>query len=362
MRQFKLREEKSFIKILKEPPLEKKKVNWSRRVYLSIFLLLASLVVRRAYNANMIIQANGQIDLPKQTVKFPNDIKILEVNTVEGAEVCQGDTLFRYQIMGDQIAEAKLSLRESTDADWIIKEQLHLTKKIQINKVLITQKAQQVNYLTMVEKQKEALVIGGVHAEYSSYSQVLSQKFKVESDMELLKAESDVLRRHLGVLNRQMKIHATASQGELGIYHEVKDFVSPIDGVVSDIFHTVNEICYKKEEMVTIHQMKGATINTYFDPTEVQHLGVGDIVEIEFPDHTISRGIISKFYVSTYAVPSEFQKKYEPTERNIVAEVSPLDKADERAWNSFYKMEVKVQKLRYNLLAFIGRCNSRVRL
>jgi len=94
MRQFKLREEKSFVKILKEPPAAKPKVNWSRRVYIAIFLVVAFLFIKRIYNANMIIFANGQIDLPKQTVKFPNDIKLLELNIKEGSQVCQGDTLF----------------------------------------------------------------------------------------------------------------------------------------------------------------------------------------------------------------------------------------------------------------------------
>jgi len=72
------------------------------------------------------------------------------------------------------------------------------------------------------------------------------------------------------------------------------------------------------------------------------------MVTIEFPDKTESLGIISKFFVSTYAVPSEFQKKYEPTERNIVAEIVPFNKQDDLAWNSYYKMEVNVQKKRYD--------------
>jgi len=57
MRQFKLKKEKSFIKILKEPPNKKKKVNWSRRFYLLIFIVIALLFVKRIYNANMIIFA-----------------------------------------------------------------------------------------------------------------------------------------------------------------------------------------------------------------------------------------------------------------------------------------------------------------
>jgi len=64
------------------------------------------------------------------------------------------------------------------------------------------------------------------------------------------------------------------------------------------------------------------------------------MVTIEFPDKTESLGIISKFFVSTYAVPSEFQKKYEPTERNIVAEIVPFNKQDDL---------VDIQKSKSNL-------------
>jgi len=126
MRQFKLREEKSFVKILKEPPNQKKKVNWSRRVYLAIFIGVLAMVGRRIYNANMIIFANGQIELPKQTVKFSNDIKILHLAVAEGSNVCAGDTLFSYRIMGDQLDQARLTARTPMSNDWIIREQLNV--------------------------------------------------------------------------------------------------------------------------------------------------------------------------------------------------------------------------------------------
>lgn len=348
MRQFKLREEKSFVKILKEPPAAKPKVNWSRRVYIAIFLVVAFLFIKRIYNANMIIFANGQIDLPKQTVKFPNDIKLLELNIKEGSQVCQGDTLFAYNIMGDQIDQAKLSISTPGSNDWIIREQLAINKKIELNKILIQQKGINLDYLNETIKTKESLLLGGIHDEYQAYSGLQNQKANLLAEMQLHKREIEILRKHIGRLYGHRKINEGFNMNQLKIYEQVQYYVAPIDGVISDIFYAVNEICYKKDEMVTIHQMNNATINTYFDPEEVQHLKVGDMVTIEFPDKTESLGIISKFFVSTYAVPSEFQKKYEPTERNIVAEIVPFNKQDDLAWNSYYKMEVNVQKKRYD--------------
>jgi len=350
MKQFKLREEKSFVKILKEPPLKKKKVNWSRRLYLAIFIIVLFFFLKRVYNANMIIFANGQIDLPKQTVKFSNDIEILNLFILEGSEVCKGDTLFTYKILGDELDQARISIQNPSNGEWILREQLNIRKKIEINKIIVQQKTSNLLYLQNQIETKESLLLGGVNNEYQQYSVLQQQKASLLADIKLVSKEIEVLELHLAKLGAQERIYTNINTNQLEIYDEIKYFISPLDGVISDIFYEINEICYKKEEMITIHQLKDASINTYFDPEELEYLDVGDVVLIEFPDNSESLGIISKFFVSTYAVPSEFQKKYEPTERNVVAEVVPLNKSDEQSWNSFYKMEVKVQKERYHLM------------
>ncbi len=349
MRQFKLKEKKSFIKILKEPPNQKKKVNWSRRVYLAIFIVALGLFVKRVYKANMIIFANGQIELPKQTVKFSNDIKVLSLGIVEGSEVCMGDTLFSYLIMRDEINQQRLSNKTSVSTDWILREQLATKKKIELNRLIIEQKKQNQNHLKEAIQSKESLLLGGIHEVYNQYSALQDKDIQLTADIKFHTQEIDILKKYLNQLYAQNQAYKAINENELGIYNEVKHFISPLDGVISDVFYKENEMCYKKEEMITIHQMSNASINTYFDPEEIKYLEVGDVVNIEFPDKSKTKGIISKFFVSTYAVPSEFQKKYEPTERNIVAEIVPLNKKDEYSWNSFYKMEVNIQKSRYNL-------------
>jgi len=348
MKQFKLRKEKSFIKILKEPPILKPKVNWSRRFYIGIFMLVIFMFVKRIYNVNMLILANGQLELPKQTVNFPNDIKIIDINVVTGQKVCEGDTLFIYQNMADQLDQARISMRSPKSNDWLIKEQLSLKKNIELNKLMIRQKKK---YLLLIKKTiatKESLLLAGLHEEYNQYSDLQSQKSQLLADINYSIEEIKILNRHLRQFQSQINIYNNINIDGLEVYNEIKYFISPLDGVISDVFYEINEICYKKEEMITIHQLINASINTYFDPEEIRYLEIGDIVDVEFPDRSKSKGVISKFFVSTYALPSEFQKKYEPTERNIVAEILPLNKADELAWNSFYKMNVLIEKNRYN--------------
>ncbi|MEM9544584.1 MAG: hypothetical protein AAGA77_01355 [Bacteroidota bacterium] len=348
MRQFKLRQEKSFIKILKEPPLEKKKTNWSRRLYLAIFAVVVILLVKRVYNANMIIFAQGQIELPKQTITFPNDIKVLDLNISEGASVCTGDTLFVYRIMNDDLDQSNLSISVSKPQDWIVKERLSIQKRIDINRIRIQQNEESKQFIEESLKLKEMLLLNGIHNEYKEYTSLQTQLAEIMADIDFINNETQLLKKHLGRLSIHQNAYKDIEMSKLGFYEELKYFVSPMDGVVSDVFYAVNEICYKKAEMMTIHQLYNSTINTYFDPEEIKYLEVGDMVDIKFPDDSKSKGLVSKFFVSTYAVPSEFQKKYEPTERNIVAEVVPLNKADEMSWNNFYKMEVTVQKQRYD--------------
>jgi len=251
--------------------------------------------------------------------------------------------------MGDELDQARLSLRSPNSSDWIIKEKLSIKKKIEMNKLIINQKKENSRYLERLIKTKESLLLGGIHDEYNQYSSLQDQLSKVYLEIEYYVKEIDVYKSHLNKLFTQNQLYSKLNSGELGVFNEIKAFIAPIDGVISDVFYEVNEICYKKEEMITIHQLQDASINTYFDPEEIKYIEVGDIVDIKFPDKSKTKGIISKFFVSTYAVPSEFQKKYEPTERNIVAEVVPLSKTDEHSWNSFYKMEVNVQKSRYDI-------------
>ena len=349
MKAFQLREKKTFIKILKEPPVQKKKVNWSRRLYLAIFLVLITLVGNRVYLGNMYIHADGQIELPKQLVTFPDDIQVMNVYIKEGNQVCKGDTLFRYLLSNDQLESASLTLSMGHSSEWIDREVLSGQKKISFLEATMTSRETMITYLTERIEKKESLLLSGVNGVYNEYEELSDRKTKLLHQYEVVKEEKKTLQAHIYKLERMRKKHAVLEENKMDHYQQEYFYISPSDGVISDIFYKENEICYKKAEMMTIHEMENVTIETFFDPIEIAHLEVGDEVVIQLPDGSDWAGLISRFYVSTYALPSEFQKKYEPTERNIVAEVIPMDKASEDRWKLFYKMDVKVKKSRYQL-------------
>ena len=62
-------------------------------------------------------------------------------------------------------------------------------------------------------------------------------------------------------------------------------------------------------------------IKAFFEQKDLLSLEKGRPVEIEFPDGIKVSGKISRLYSATLAQPPEFQKKYEPTHRNVVVDV-----------------------------------------
>lgn len=347
MRAFKLREEKSFIKVLKEPPRKEKKVNWNRRIYLSLLILGSGWLIRRIFLAYFLINANGQLELPKQTISFPDDIELLQFYVQEGHRVQKGDTLFTYKISSD--LHSINSLTKSAEKEWILKDILTTKNHLRLKKIELSALLKEIDILSNTKVQKEKLLMLGLNQELDAYQSISLKIDQNLLNVEILEKEISLLHSQLASLDQASKDYRKEQNERLAALTETKAFISSRTGTISDIFYEPHEICYKKEELMTIHKNDGASITTYFNPEEASHVQEGDIVEIEFPDGTSSKGVIEKLLVSTYALPSEFQKKYEPTERNIVAEVTPLLKSDEETWNNFYKLDVTIKKWRYGL-------------
>ncbi|NNF32761.1 MAG: HlyD family efflux transporter periplasmic adaptor subunit [Saprospiraceae bacterium] len=346
MKNFKLREEKSFIKVLKEPPVKKKKINFHKVLYISLLVAALIFIGRRFIYAYLIILAEGQIELPKQTVNFADDIQLIDFNIQEGSHVAQGDTLFSYRIVVDKDEEIKMQTQDQP-SEWMVKARLENEKKLNLLEIEI---AAQRALLSMNEEQigkKKNLLLAGVNENYNSYKKLQQEQARINAEIESLKKEQSYYRsygQHLKIKEQAIKKTFITKSS---YFNEVRHYVSPFSGKIGKISFNKNEICYKKQELMTIHSLDGARISAFFDPDEIPYIQVGEKVDIKFPDGSKSRGIIHKFHVSTYALPEEFQKKFEPTERNIVAEIKPLNEIESKRWKNFYKMDVEVRKTRF---------------
>jgi multidrug resistance efflux pump len=346
MKNFKLREEKSFIKVLKEPPVKKKKINFHKVLYLSLLCAALIFIGHRFIYAYLIILAEGQIELPKQTVNFADDIQLIDFNIQEGSHVAQGDTLFSYRMVVDKNEEIKMQTQDQP-SEWIVKARLENEKKMNLLSIDITS---QRELLSMIEEQinkKKNLLLAGINENYNSYKKLQQEQARIKAEIESLKKEQAYYRSY----DQQLAIKEQALKNititKSSYFNEVRHYVSPFSGKIGKISFNKNEICYKKQELMTIHSMDGARISAFFDPDEIPYIQIGEVVDIKFPDGSKSRGIIHKFHVSTYALPEEFQKKFEPTERNIVAEIKPLNEIESKRWKNFYKMDVEVRKTRF---------------
>lgn len=346
MKNFKLREEKSFIKVLKEPPVKKKKINFHKVLYLSLLVGALIFVGHRFIYAYLVILAEGQIELPKQTVNFADDIQLIDFNIQEGSQVTQGDTLFSYRMVVDKDEEIKMQTR-AQPSEWIIKARLENEKKLNLISLdIIAQR----ELLSMIEEQiskNENLLLAGVNENYNSYKKLLQEKGRIQADIKSLIKEQSYYRSYGQQLAIEEQANKNITITKSSYIHEVRHYVSPFSGKIGKISFSENEICYKKQELMTIHSMDGARISAFFDPDEIPYIRIGEVVDLKFPDGSKSRGIIHKFHVSTYALPEEFQKKFEPTERNILAEIKPLNEIESKRWKNFYKMDVEVRKTRY---------------
>ena len=129
-------------------------------------------------------------------------------------------------------------------------------------------------------------------------------------------------------------------------------YASPVSGEIGQINNSPNEVCYKAKDVMVIHQLENLKIKAYFHQSLYQEIRLGEEVEIEFPDGTIGRGVINNFYVSTYELPAEFQKRYEPVERRIVVDVLPLNLQEAARWIGYYKMAVTIVKKKNNRYDF----------
>ena len=119
-------------------------------------------------------------------------------------------------------------------------------------------------------------------------------------------------------------------------------YISPVNGVIGRIDYKPNEIVYKERTVFSIHNPDSMLIMAYFDPKVINFIDTGVIVDLVFPEGTRFKGTITHYFISTYQLPEEFQKKYEPTTRSIVAVVMPLNQNMDDIWRNFFKMNVKV--------------------
>ncbi|WP_235297011.1 HlyD family secretion protein [Portibacter marinus] len=349
MRAFQLRTQPTILTTLKEPPKKgnKRKIKWQRISFLVIAFGLLSYIGIQAYIKLAVIQADAQLELKKQMVHFPSDIKIHGLYVSEGEEVEKGDTLFKYTIpVEDQLSTSEINIDKPIE--WILRERISTQKQIELKKIERDEILRQLEMRKSLQKTKKELILLGSYNDRNEYEELSIQVNRLEAQEAAIAEEVAYLNKLLYRLNIENSNYKRIETRKKELIEESHYYVAQIDGVIGQIHYNENEICYRKDEMLTIHRVKDVKIKAFFDPSDMKYLHEGDLVDINYPDKTSSKGVITNFHIATYALPEEFQKKYEPTERNIVAEVKMVENTH-KSLMSYYKMNVLVSKNRYKL-------------
>lgn len=360
---------KSLIRVVNEKVTKPQKRNWDKIVYLILLFCILSFGVYYLWVKNMYVSAQGQVLIDAINIRLTEDARILKHYVAEGDSVKVGDTLFCYanSLKNDlENSDNGVNLKSYNVQDnWAMKEIFNLKKKITLNKVDIEKNSILVkSYQDEVKSLTNQVILDALPR--TRLDLVQNEILKLNTENQRLAAENNELNNFIKSVPSGSKLNFNSfRQGNPGdgfitnngvtynIYSdeflsELKYFKTPMEGIVTRIHKKEQEVNLKSEDVLSIHKQFPTTIKGFFYQEDLKHIKVGDLFTIEFPDGSKSQGIVKRFYIATYNMPDEFQKKYEPTTRTIAVDIYPLSKEDSHKWYAFHKMSVTVSKFIFN--------------
>ena len=350
----------SVIRVVNED-FKKPKRNWDRIIYIVFLSLVAFFIGYYAISKIFFIKADGQVLFENVSIRLTDDCRILAYQKEEGDTVKVGDSLFTYTLDKDNLW-GNMALNGNVTATsydnewaWIEKEKYALMKKVALNKIDITESTALIgSYKSEIQRLQNEIVLDVLPKNRLDYVQ--NEILRLNTAIAKLSIENNQLYGLLKQLNSMIKTPSvkstkTASIGGGGNgdadENGIRVFYSPIDGTVTRIYTRQFEVALKSEQIMAIHKNTPMYVKGFFEQADLNYFHEGDLVNIEFPDGTDSKGIIKRFYYSTYPLPDEFQKRYEPTTRTIAADIYPVNDNDYEHWRAFFKMGVSVTKFKY---------------
>ena len=365
---------KSLIRVVNEQNSKKKKHrNWDRILYIALLGFFIVFMAYYFFAKYVYVHAYGHVIIENTHIRLTDDARIIEFYAHEGDSIQKNDTLFSYALDRDDDINGQSSqalnigsITASGKDDWWVKELFALKKKITLNNIDVSENGSLIaNYKSEIKRLSNEVILDVLPKSRLEFVQ--NEIFRLNTENQKLQRENSELygliktlgpttnKSRYSASNIRIKGGARLTSSDLEklafseeLLSEPKYFKSPISGVSTRIFIHNYETVLKSEEIMSIHQARPAFIKAYFEQEDLIYFHEGDIFNIDFPDGTSSKGILKRFYIATYTLPEEFQKKYEPTTRSIAADVYPLDSTEIVKWRAFYKMSVDISKLKFN--------------
>ncbi len=350
----------SVIRVVNEE-MKKPKRNWDRVIYIVFLSLVFLFLGYYAINKIFFIKADGQILFENVSIRLTDDCRLIAFQKEEGDTVKVGDSLFTYTLDKDNLwgnmalSGGITATSYSSEWDWIEKEKYALMKKVALNKIDITESTSLIaSYKSEIQRLQNEIVLDVLPKNRLEYVQ--NEILRLNTAIAKLSSENNQLYGLLKQLEGMIKnprVKSTKSGSVAGggsgdsDENGIRVFYSPIDGTVTRVYTHQYEVALKSEQIMAIHKNTPMYVKGFFEQEDLNYFKEGDLVNIEFPDGSESKGLIKRFYYATYPLPDEFQKRYEPTTRTIAADIYPVTDNEYEHWRAFYKMSVTVSKFKY---------------
>ncbi|MFH1001503.1 MAG: HlyD family efflux transporter periplasmic adaptor subunit, partial [Bacteroidota bacterium] len=336
-----------------------KRTNWDRVVYLILFLLIFVSLLFYTLQKNIFINVDGQIYSDRFTVNFPEDVIVERYFYNEGDTIEKGDTLFYYKYNLDRdwdsngagIALAMANTSSANNSDWYLKERIQTQKNISIKIIEIKEIDDNVRrILGDLERLKKEVYLD-VYPKLELEAAQLKLK-SLQVDRDKLEEEVAYLKKYLALLNawetesNQPGV-VSIGGGDGGNVVKWAYFQSPVDGIVSKITTVAQETSYKKDVVMYLSNTDKLFIIAYIEQKDIGYFDVGETLQLDFPDGSISQGKIIQYYLNTEELPLEFKKAKDRDRRSVVAKIIPTKIEDQDHWKKYYQYEVRISKTKF---------------
>lgn len=357
MKQFKFQNKASIITGIKEDKPRKKR-NWDRLIYMTIFIVMILSLTIYIVQKNLYVYSLGEVITERFEVTQPTDVEVTRYFVVEGDEVKKGDTLFRYKsdfrdIDNDGGAGGFVFNNTVIDKpnEWIIRERMNTRKSISLKYIDLKDID---NNLARTNADIERLKME-VHLDLISPAVLRQKRMEIENlkvDRQRTASELSYLQQYLKLLDTfedEYKQYQLSRLGNGGgsAAPLVSFYLSPVEGIITKIPKPVNEISFRQDVIMYISNLDQIYIRAFIEQPDLEYFEPGDVVNLRFLDGTKSKGRIKEFYINTESVPEPFRKIRGKDQRNVVAVVNPVNDDEKKTWKSYYQFTAQVYKLRF---------------
>lgn len=311
--------------------------------YLYIALLAAALIYvgGRVLRSWVYIEGLGQIEIARLNVQEMSDIRITRFMVREGQEVHKGDRLFTFvrgqAIDGDFIPQTRDQVALEREVMRLEGERADSESELRVRRIEREYYRRSLDEAERRRRNLERLAaLKALPPEEIEAARRECEKLQLQ----LRTTEEEIRRQYtrMGIIRRSMPVQpAKVAQT---VASDV--FKSPFSGMVTRIYFNDHEVAMKGEQIMSIYQSSDIHIKAFFDLKNLNDLQVGQEVTILFPDGYECQGRIGRRYSAALAQPPEFQKKYEPTQRNVVVDIQPLQPQLIGSWE-IDKMSVRLR-------------------